>query len=431
LPTVILDTGLLRVLETDRPEVDQVRRVGDVDIVISSVPIKVDGTTEGVVATFKEAQVIQNIHRRLRERLYAKGFVAKFSIDHSKGKSDHVRQLKDKARKYAATDGAVLIEGETGTGKEMLSHSIHCLSARRGRPFVAVNCSALPESLLESELFGYEEGAFTGAKRGGKIGLFDLANGGTVFLDEIADIPPAVQVRLLRVLEAKEIMRVGGDRFVPIDVRVISSTHKNLYGEAKANRFRADLYFRLATLKLHITPLRERIEDLPAILRELLIRHGGGDRIMTPKMAKLVARYDWPGNVREIDALVRRYITLLGPARQNDQLFSELLEEIRTSTHELPTASTVQSTEPDAGVLRPERLRDQLKRFETQVIRATLARCRFNKKKTARRLGISVNTLWRKLDGRGAEAHHSNEDDVQAQFGRADQPRGVPRPAAI
>lgn len=413
LPTLISGAGLLKVLETDRPEVDQVRRVGDIDIVISCVPIKVDGTTEGVVATFKEAQVIQTIHRRLREKLYVKGFVAKFSIDQLKGESKCMRQLFDKARKYAATDAAVLIEGETGTGKEILSHGIHRLSTRRDKPFVAVNCSALPESLLESELFGYEEGAFTGAKRGGKIGLFELANGGTVFLDEIADIPPNVQVHLLRVLEAKEIMRVGGDRVVPIDVRIISSTHNNLYSETKAHRFRADLYFRLSTLKLHIAPLRERIEDLPVILRELLNRHSASDKTITPNVAKLVAQYDWPGNVRELDALVKRYITLLGPARHNDRLFSELLEEIRNSAHELSTASTVQSTEPDGGVLRSERLRDRLNRFETQVIQATLAQCRFNKKETAKHLGISVNTLWRKLDGRRAAESYSTAHQAQ------------------
>lgn len=407
LPNAILDTGLLRVLETGRPEADQVRRVGGIDIVISSVPIKVDGTTEGVVATFKEAQVIQSIHRRLRERLYVKGFVAKFSIDQLKGASKCMRHLNEKARKYASTDAAVLIEGETGTGKEMLSHGIHRLSARRDKPFVAVNCSALPESLLESELFGYEEGAFTGAKRGGKIGLFELANAGTVFLDEIADIPPSVQVRLLRVLEAKEIMRVGGDRIVPIDVRIISSTHKNLYGEAKAHRFHAGLYFRLATLKLHIAPLRERLEDLPVLLRELLNRHGGGDKIITPNMTKLVAQYAWPGNVRELDSLVNRYITLLGAARHDDQLFAELLEEIKHAVHDLSEEDPERLNDAHEVIPRAEQLREQLSHFETQVIQATLARCRFNKKETAKRLGISVNTLWRKLEGRGGVAPYS------------------------
>lgn len=405
LPNAISDTGLLRVLETDRPETDQVRRVGDIDIVISSVPIKVDGTTEGVVATFKEAQVIQSIHRRLREKLYVKGFVAKYSIDQLKGESKCMRQLIEKTRKYATADAAVLIEGETGTGKEILSQGIHRLSTRRDQPFVAINCSALSESLLESELFGYEEGAFTGAKRGGKIGLFELANGGTVFLDEIADISPNVQVRLLRVLEAKEIMRIGGDRIVPIDVRITSSTHKNLYAEVKAGRFRADLYFRLAILKLHIAPLRERIEDLPTILRELLNRYGAVEKAITPNMAKRAAEYYWPGNVRELDALAKRYIALLGPARQNDRLFAELLEENRSSVHDLSTGSADQLTasESAGAAHRSDRLRDQINGFEARVIQATLAQCRFNKKETAKRLGISVNTLWRKLDGRGAE----------------------------
>ena len=394
LPDLLQGTGMLEVLRSGRPEIDQVRRVGNIDIVINSLPVKVDGETQGVVATFKEAAKIQNIDRKVREKLYSKGFTARYTLAHVHGQSLKIRQLIDKAKKYAVTEASLLLEGETGSGKEVLAQAIHNLSSRRNKPFVAINCAALPESLLESELFGYEEGAFTGAKKGGKIGLFELANGGTLFLDEIVDVPQSLQVRLLRVLEEKEIMRVGGDKIVPVDVRIISSSYKNLFGEVKAGRFRMDLYFRLSTLSLAIPPLRERAEDIPDLVHELLSRYANGKKRISASMCKPLKSYSWPGNVRELDSLVHRYVVLLGDSEFDDNLLADLLEELnyrdKASVDSAPKIPSVDSNGAS--------LKELLEQHEKAIIREALKQCRLNRKETAKRLGISVNTLWRKMN---------------------------------
>ena len=394
LQDLLQGTGMLEVLRSGRPELDHVRRVGSTDIVINSLPVKVVGETQGVVATFKEAAKIQNIDRKVREKLYSKGFTARYTLAHVHGQSLKIRQLIDKAKKYAVTEASLLLEGETGSGKEVLAQAIHNLSSRRNKPFVAVNCAALPESLLESELFGYEEGAFTGAKKGGKIGLFELANWGTLYLDEINDIPPSLQVRLLRVLEEKEIMRVGGDKIVPVDVRIISSSYKNLFEEVKAGRFRMDLYFRLSTLSLGIPPLRERVEDIPDLVHELLSRYTNGKERISASMCERFKNYWWPGNVRELDSLVHRYVVLLGDSEFDDNLLAELLEELNYRYK----ASVDSAPEIPSIDLNGASLKDLLEQHEKAIIRETLKQCHLNKKETAKRLGISVNTLWRKMN---------------------------------
>ena len=396
LPEVIKGTGLLNVLKTGEPEIDQIRRIGNVDIVINSLPIKVDGRTKGCVATFKEAMRIQNIDRKLREKLYAKGFVARYTIDRIRSESAKMALLLEQVRKYAPTDETILIQGETGTGKEILAQSIHNLSRRKGKPFVAVNCSALPESLLESELFGYEEGAFTGARKGGKIGLFELANGGTIFLDEIADIPASLQVRLLRVLEEKELMRVGGDRIVPVDVRILISTYKDLAREVQMGKFRIDLYFRLAVLTLHIPPLRERPEDIPGLAQELLDLYSQGRKTISAAMLQQLQGHHWIGNILELDSLIKRYVILLDRAKTDDRLLAGLLEDLRKSHMGLRDEGqpTFADNAPGYGA-KP--LKVKLEEMEKDLIREALRECQFNKKRAAQKLGISVNTLWRKL----------------------------------
>jgi propionate catabolism operon transcriptional regulator len=304
--------------------------------------------------------------------------------------------LLEQVRKYAPTDETILIQGETGTGKEILAQSIHNLSRRKGKPFVAVNCSALPESLLESELFGYEEGAFTGARKGGMIGLFELANGGTIFLDEIADIPASLQVRLLRVLEEKELMRVGGDRIVPVDVRILSSTYKDLAREVQMGKFRIDLYFRLAVLTLHIPPLRERPEDIPGLAQELLDLYSQGRKTISAAMLQQLQGHHWIGNIRELDSLIKRYVILLDRAKTDDRLLAGLLEDLRKSHMGLRDEGqpTFADNAPGYGA-KP--LKVKLEEMEKDLIREALRECQFNKKRAAQKLGISVNTLWRKL----------------------------------
>lgn len=387
-------TGLLQVLSTGRPEIDQIRRVGEINIVINSLPIQMDGKNMGAVATFKEVERIQAIDRKVREQLYCKGFVARYTIEQMASDNPDMKQLVKKAEKYARTDETILIQGETGSGKEFLAHSLHNLSRRKREVFVAINCSALQETLLESELFGYEEGAFTGAKKGGKIGLFELASGGTLFLDEIADISPGLQVRLLRVLEDKEVMRVGGDRYVPVDVRIIISTYKDLSRQVREGNFRRDLFFRLSVLKLNLSPIRERSEDIERITLTLLSKYSNDVKRISEKAMGWLKAYPWPGNIRELDSFVKIYVILLDDLPSSDNLVLELLNEFR-SEHRVARFSGNEFQYNEPLEITAKTLRERVVAFEVKVIRQELAI--HNKRESARRLGISVNTLWRKL----------------------------------
>ncbi len=393
LSEAVKGTGLLQVLSTGRPEFDQIRRVGGINIVINSLPIQMDGKNMGAVATFKEAERIQAIDRKVREQLYCKGFVAKYTIDQMASDNPAMKQLVKKAEKYTRTDETIMIQGETGSGKEFLAHSLHNLSRRKRKTFVAINCSALQETLLESELFGYEEGAFTGAKKGGKIGLFELASGGTLFLDEIADISTGLQVRLLRVLETKEVMRVGGDRYVPVDVRIIISTNKDLSRQVRKGNFRRDLFFRLSVLKLNLPPLKERPEDIEKIALALLKKYSNGAKRISGKAMAWLRAYPWPGNIRELDSFVKIYVILLGDTPSSDHLVRELLHEFRSEHRVVASGDGFQYNElPE---ITTKTLRDRVAAFEVAVIRQVLAG--HNRRESARHLGISVNTLWRKL----------------------------------
>ena len=404
LNKILKDIQLIDVLTSGNPRIDAIKKVGRDNIVVNALPIHIEGRSQGAVALIKNVSRIQSINRKLKENLYLKGFVAKHTLDDIIGETPPMQQLKEKVQHYARTHTTTMLQGETGTGKELLAQSIHNLSPRKNQPFVAINCAALPESLLESELFGYEEGAFTGAKRGGKIGLFELANHGTVFLDEIADIPVGLQVRLLRVIENKEVMRVGGDRYVPIDVRIISSSHKDLRQEVNRGNFRADLYYRLAILRLKLPPLRERLDDIEPILRHILTKLGQSSKSVTAEMIAAMKCYHWPGNIRELISFIESYLILLDKSTRSQELFFRLLNEqmdepatLKTPTPEchLDSEAPLPSLITSSGSLK-----ETLEGYENQVIETTLRACQYNKKETARRLGISVNTLWRKMNTR-------------------------------
>ena len=397
MPQVVQVAGLRKVLESGEAEVDQFRRVGGVDMIVNSMPVNVSEDTRAVVATFTRVSRIQDLDRRLKEKLYAKGFVTRYTLDDYRGGCSSIARLREKAGQYATTEASILIEGETGTGKEILAQGIHRASRRSAGPFVAVNCSALPESLLESELFGYEEGAFTGAKRGGKQGLFELASGGTLFLDELADVSPMLQVRLLRAIEEKEVMRVGGDRIVPVDVRIIASSYKELAQAARQGNFRADLYFRIATLKLNTIPLRERIEDIPFLMESLLKRYDTPKSIFPLPISKTVlsrmAVHPWLGNIRELDSLIQRYLALArGSNFDGQKLLLEIMDDLSSET------LLVSSSDKFDGTCNVnENLKKRLKKHEMDIIQEILTLTNDNKTKAAKILGISVNSLWRKL----------------------------------
>lgn len=236
-----------------------------------------------------------------------KGFFAKYHFNDIAHRSSDMAKIIDTARQIALTDHTVLIRGESGTGKELMAQSIHNASRRNKFPFVAVNCASLPDSLLESELFGYEAGAFTGAQTKGKVGLFELANHGTIFLDEIGDISPKLQARLLRTIQERQIMRVGSDRVIDVDIRLISATNKDLKAAVREGTFRSDLFFRLNVLPILIPPLRERREDIPILLQKILQEEY---KNITPEDLSLLVKYDWPGNVRELENAATYYRTL-------------------------------------------------------------------------------------------------------------------------
>lgn len=386
------------VLGDRMPRLNTIVSINDEKLVVSALPVDINSKLRGAVAMFRDITSIQNISNIIQKELHQRGLVSTYTVQDLKGSSPAMARLVTKVESFAQTCSSILIDGETGSGKELVAHSIHDLSARRDKAFVAVNCSALPETLLESELFGYAEGAFTGAKRGGKVGLFELANHGTIFLDEIGDISHSMQLRLLRVLEAKEIMRLGGDKIIPVDVRIISASHRKLMGLVQQGRFRMDLFFRLGVLQLHVPPLRQRMEDLPCLVEDLLRRYGKTSSALTRGILELAHGYDWPGNIRELLSCFESYLVLLGDEDVNEELFRELFQE-----RAMPSVQRADEPLAEPPGLSGT-LKEQLGHYRRTIIQTTLKHSRMNKQLAAKKLGISYNTLWRVLAGNELEA---------------------------
>lgn len=366
-------------------EVNQLQKWRDKTLLTSIVPVKTDGVVRRSIITFQDAEFIRRAENKIRRELYAKGLFYKYTFADIRGSSRAIKECIALARQYAASDFTVLISGESGTGKELFAHSIHAASARKNEAFVAVNCAALPQTLLESELFGYEEGAFTGARKGGKAGLFELAHNGTIFLDEISATPPQLQARLLRVLQEKEVMRLGSDRVIPVNVRVIAATNDDLWQEVDAGRFRSDLYYRLGVLELRIPPLRQRRTDIPILARaflkqefpELYILH----QSRWEEIFALLQAYDFPGNVRELQNVLKR-LSILLPSAAHSALPAATLVSLVYTPRETRENGLTGKNESNA----------ELKRL-LRVLRETEG----NRAQAAARLGISRTTLWRKL----------------------------------
>jgi len=378
---IIPDDKLRDCLTSDKYEREDVKIIGSRVLAIKRIPIKLNGVVVGAIAHMQDVTQLQRFEQVVRQKLNKKGLVAKFRLEQLTGSSKAMNAVKERAIQYSGTDTTVLITGESGTGKELIAQSIHNLSRRKNGPFVAVNCAALPENLLESELFGYEEGAFTGAKRGGKSGLFELAHGGTIFLDEIGEMPLLLQARLLRVLQEKEVMRLGADRVIPIDVRVLSATNQDLAVLADNNKFRTDLYYRLDVLRLQMPSLRERLEDIPHLINTFLekptVSHSEIEGISEAAIA-LLQSYPWQGNIRELENVIER-VTLLakGPLIEESDLWQDL---------------------PAGGTLIKSELKcDRLEVMEKQKIEQILLDEKFNYTKAAKRLGVSRTTLWRRI----------------------------------
>ncbi|NLV89739.1 MAG: sigma 54-interacting transcriptional regulator [Tissierellia bacterium] len=314
---------------------------------------------------------------------------AKYSWENIIGNSEKMSQAKFIGKRASSSISNVLILGESGTGKELFAHAIHNDSVRSFSPFVKVNSAAIPSELLESELFGYEEGAFTGAKKGGKIGKFELANGGTIFLDEIGDMPLKMQAKLLRVLQEREFERVGGNKVIKVDVRVIAATNKDLKKLIQEGKFREDLYYRLNVMTIEIPPLRERLEDIEELARVLLKKLSNQLGKYVSKISDNALEYllahSWPGNVRELENVLERAINLTD---------SDTIMPVH-----LPVYITQRSTKAIDGPVRP--LKDTIEDVEKEAILRCLEYTEGNKLKTAELLNISRSSLYNKMEKYG------------------------------
>ncbi len=306
----------------------------------------------------------------------------RYHLDDVLGDSAAIREARRLATSVAASPSTVLIMGETGTGKELFAQAIHNLSRRAAKPFVAINCGALPASLVESTLFGYADGAFTGAKRQGAPGVFEQADGGTLFLDEISEMPFDMQVNLLRVIQEREVRRVGAQAAKPVDVRILASSNKPLDALVKQGRFRTDLFFRLNVLELEVPPLRARREDIPALAYHFIARFarlmGKEANDIDPAVIAALAAYDWPGNVRELQNCAEYIVNVI--------------EDNAVTPAHLPAF-----LKGAAAPLAPSRYRTRMDAAERDLIAQTLADCGGNKAAAAKRLGLNRTTLWRIL----------------------------------
>jgi len=287
-----------------------------IEVVVNYHPITLNGVTYGMVATLQELKRLQDIEQKTRRELAWRGWVAKHRFSDIFSRSPNMLRLIEDAMRLAGYEATLLILGETGVGKEYFAHAIHNASRRKKGPFVAVNCASIPESILESELFGHSEGAFTGAKRGGKMGLFEQAHGGTIFLDEIGEMAEKCQARLLRVLQEHEVYRLGDDRTITVDIRVIAATNRDLWNMVQEKKFREDLYYRLEVLTLEIPPLRERKVDVEGFVQQFINhynrQYNASVTGINPEGQTLLLQYDWPGNIRELRNVVGRMVALAG-----------------------------------------------------------------------------------------------------------------------
>jgi propionate catabolism operon transcriptional regulator len=360
---------------------DKLVRIKNKELLISVSPIMVDGFFEGFVLSCQETKEISTAEFLIRKNKTKNGFRAKYSFDDIVGHNVLLKDAIAKAKSFAESDFNILIQGETGTGKELFAHAIHNVSNRKEGPFITINCTSLSESLLESELFGYEPGAFTGSRREGKIGLFELCHNGTLFIDEIGELSPSVQVKILRFIEEKEIVRVGGNMLIPVSVRIITATNRNMKNEVSNGNFRLDLFQRISVLRLKTIPLRERRDDITELFEFFLRKHNGGQNPLDKRIIKYVVtklnNYDWPGNIRELETLTINFLVEEKSASVSSFHAADRIIEDFISIDENKVPA-MKRNRPDAN-----------------TILKTLRDTNNNKSEAAKRLGISRTTLWR------------------------------------
>jgi propionate catabolism operon transcriptional regulator len=385
----IIPDSLPNISESRDAEIGVLKNINGRMILVEWAPIRVESKTVGVVYTLQNVDKIQETESIIRKELSRKGLVAKYSFGNIIGGSSVLSKTIQTAYKYSQVNSNILLMGETGTGKELFAQSIHNASNRRLEPFVAVNCAAVPENLLESELFGYVEGAFSGAVKNGKTGLFEYAHKGTIFLDEISEIPLNLQAKLLRVLQEREIRKVGDTSLVPIDVRVIASTNVNLLGRVRNGQFRQDLLYRLDVLNLQIPSLRERGEDIQHIAEYYIEvyckQYGKPAQELSPGAMAALSQNQWPGNVRELRNICERLVVLSDQKVITADEVSNLLAFSGLHAQTAINENCDESTMPKFGEMDWETLVKLMKVMK------------LNKADMASVLGLSRTTLWRKL----------------------------------
>lgn len=391
----------IKVLQTRKPVRNARLKVGPYkkEVIVDAAPIIVDGELRGSVGVIHDVSEIKKLTEELNQaKQIIRKLEAKYTFDDIISEDPKMLEVIDRARKAANLPVTVLLRGESGTGKELFAHAIHNASNRKFNQFIRVNCAALSQSILESELFGYEEGAFTGAKKGGKKGLFEEANGGTIFLDEIGEINPGTQAKLLRVLQEKEIVRVGGTRAIPVDVRVIAATNIDLEEAIKRGEFREDLYYRLNVIPIRIPPLRERKKDIYPltihIIRKFNQDYGRSIQDVSPGVMGRLIEYDWPGNVRELENFIGRAIINM---KFNETVIEEKhlpeLTSINWDKGDTPSEDHVGRNEVKSG----RTLEEVLDETEKIYIKKVLEEENFNKTAAAKKLGISIRNLYYKI----------------------------------
>ncbi|MDP9740191.1 UNVERIFIED_ORG: PAS domain S-box-containing protein [Bacillus sp. B2I3] len=389
----------MKVLQTKKPVRGVNMRVGPKhkEVIVNVAPIIVDGCLKGSVGVIHDVSEIQALtHELNRARQIIRTLQAKYSFDDIIGASEEMKLPIEQAKLSARTPATVLLRGESGTGKELFAHAIHNASDRKFNKFVRVNCAAISESLLESELFGYDEGAFTGASRGGKVGFFEEANQGSIFLDEIGELPANIQAKLLRVLQEKEIVRVGGTKPIPINVRVIAATNINLEQAIANGSFREDLYFRLNRMPIFIAPLRKRKEDLRELAEHLINKinqeYGRSIEGITAAAIHKMQIYNWPGNVRELENILGRAIIFM---KLNETIID--IHHIPDFIEELPLKQEKLLMKP-SGYVSGKPLSEIIDQYEAEIIEQAFHTHKGNKTLTAKALGISVRNLYYKME---------------------------------
>ena len=400
---VIENTRLHIVTKTGKKELYDVQRIQGHDMIASRTPIIKDGKIMGAVGTvlFKDIREFTDLAKKLKilestvdkyKSEISRMYRANYNFDDIITRNVHMLDLIDIAKKAANSASTILIEGESGTGKEYFSHAIHEESNRRLAPFIRINCAAIPHELMESELFGYEAGAFTGAKKEGKIGKLELANGGTVLLDEISSMPLSMQAKLLRVLEEREFERIGGNTSIKIDIRLIACTNENLEHLANKNRFRQDLYYRLNVVRIKIPPLRNRLDDIPCLCEDILNQQmksvGLTSKSVTDRAIFALKLYSWPGNVRELRNILERAANMSVGNYIDIQHLPDFISEklnndvVKTDVHTL---------------------KYKMAEAEVRAIVEALKYCNGNRTEAARLLGIHRTALYKKLDSYGID----------------------------